>query len=314
MKFLEEDKIQIELSVVSSILNNAGFMGLCDFLALETYKHIIQDEYVNFKKIEPFLINKSEKRWLKSMGKLCDLGLAVNNNGHFISRTKLKDWRQKNAEYQKYGGYIVFDLNEMYRKKENITDLLYLSISSSVMCSNTYSRGWVEKLTGVTPYRQRLIEKRNPDIIQTNQNLQPVGAVRLNKLEEEGKKAVVIKATFDSKNLQMVRGGRINTIQYANKIKCKNLGLAYLKSKKNTINNKPFWRKDEVADWKKIDTVIDTETTCDTTGKLIASNDTCKKTWQGFHTSAFDSVRVLSEKGSLITLRKAINNCPKFTK
>lgn len=305
MKFIDGDKVIMDLSVVSSIMNEVGIMGLLDYISVETHKHIIADEYINFHKIQPLLFNKSESRWKKSMNQLCKIGLVTCNNGQYITRTKLKDWKSLNAKYTKYGGKIIIDITKLYRdsKERNVTDLLYLNIISSVMSYNTYSRGWIEGLTGYSPFRQRQVEKNNKDIIEVYENLQPITKLQIKDIEKRN--LPVIKANIYTSKMAVIRNkkGKVLTTQAANKIRFKNEGLVYYKRNKKANYNKSFWVKDEVVCRESIERIIDLSTNAISDGIVVASYD--KMDCVGLD---YDKVQILTENGRMINLRGAINN------
>ena len=130
----EKEKLRLDVKLVSSMMNHAGYKCLLNYLSLETYKKIVKDEYVNFNKIGKYSFINDEKTWIHFMDKLVELKLAVKNGNSYITRSKLTEWRKYMEENQKhctrFNGYLHFDMTQLYIKKdhEDLKDLIYLSI------------------------------------------------------------------------------------------------------------------------------------------------------------------------------------------
>jgi hypothetical protein len=165
------DELRLDLSLVSSILNHAGFQGLLNYISLETYKKLVRDEYVNYTKFQAYSF-MDEKSWVTHMEKLVEMKLAVKTSDHYITRSKLKDWKQfinANMDYcLKFNGYLVFDVAELYKMKDvtNLKDLIFLSIVREVIKGKSISRKFIRQLTGCDIALQKRIEERNEEIVE----------------------------------------------------------------------------------------------------------------------------------------------------
>jgi len=75
----EKDKLRLNISLVSCILNKCGYKGLLSYISLETYKNVNHDEYVNFEMLNRFaLVSKAdfEHHVQKLVDSKCDVILV----------------------------------------------------------------------------------------------------------------------------------------------------------------------------------------------------------------------------------------------
>lgn len=313
---LEKDKQNVDLKVVSSILNYTGYKGLLNYLSVQTYKSLVKDEYVNFSKIKEFSFIKDEKTWIHFMDKLVEMNLAVKNGNSYITKTKLKTFwsflNEKQKNCKKFNGSIVFDMFQLYRFREdkNIKDIIYLGILGSVIKGRSISRKFIKDLTGVSPETQKRIEKRCSeeyiDDIVTHHIPVSCDEIKNKKVNN----IPVFRGYFDQQNMQCSKSSnkKINNcdvIQLGNKVKVSTkIDFCYFnKDKKfekpnsdiNNLNNPDG----EVQNWESISMVLDTSESSKTNKLrgIVSTNDKRYKSWKDFNSYDYHSVKILNEKG-----------------
>jgi hypothetical protein len=324
----EKDKIRLDLSLVSSILNHAGYKGLLNYLSLETYKKVKKDEYVNFDAMGEYAFIKSEKDWISSMDTLVEMKLAVKKGNYYISRSKKKEWRQFQEQFikqsKKFNGFIHFDMTEIYIHKENpeLTDLLYLSIHQQVIRGKSISRGFIKDLTGVGKTLQRTIEDRQDGrYLEKIEHHIPVG------YGEEYKDKVgdipTFNGRFNPKHLKCHKTNKSKSnckvIQLGNKVKIKDLRICEFEFPKNSFKkvksnldclNDSSMQSEEVQDWNNLNMVLDTseKSKSNKFRGMLSTKDNRYMSWKDFKNYDYDKVNVLSEDGTLLQLRDTLNN------
>jgi hypothetical protein len=323
----EKDKIRLDLSLVSSILNHAGYKGLLNYLSLETYKRVNKDEYVDFHAMGEFAFIKDEKTWISFMDKLVGMKLAVRKGNYYISRTKKKDWRQFQdlfiKQSKRFNGFLHFDMTEIYILKESpeLMDLLYLSIHQQVIKGKSISRGFIKDLTGVDKNLQRKIEDRQEDrYLEKITHHIPVG------YGEEYEKKVgdipTFNGHFNPRHMKCFKTSKkksnCKVIQLGNKVKIKDLRICefeYPKKafKKHISNlnhlNDSSLQSDEVQEWNDLNMVLDTSESSKSNKfrGMLSTKDRRYASWKDFKNYDYDKINVISEDGTLIELRDTLN-------
>lgn len=322
---IEKDQIKVDLALVSSIMNYAGYKGLLNYLSLETYKKVIKDEYVNYSKFQQYSF-LPESQWGKFMDKLVEMKIAVKNGSSYITRTKLKNWRDYALDNQKqclkFNGYLVFNMAELYKRREDkdIKDIIYLGIIKSVTGGKSMSRGFIKSLTGVAETSQRRIEKRQEgNLIEVSDHHIPVGDTEFinNKLGD----IPVFNGYVDAKSMTCNKTSKkksnCKVVQLGNKLKIKDLRIIEFIRKKNRfnkvksnldhLNESP--KADEVQDWDGLNMVIDTskDSSSNKFRGVLSSKDTRYTSWKDFKHYDYENVKVLDEDGNIADLRDILN-------
>jgi len=327
MVMIEKDQLKLEVRLVSSILNYAGHKGLLTYLSSEVYKKLIKDEYINYNKISQYSFSKHEKEWNHFMDKLVEMDLAVKNGSSYITRTKKKDWSEfcdkETSKCNKFNGHIIFNMTELYkaRKRDDIKDLIYLSIRHSVIGEKSISRQFIKELTGVDKNTQRKIEQRqNETHCDVIEHHIPISY----KEHKNGKVGDIPVFTGHVERNSMTcfkskkKKSNCDVIQLGSKVKVKNLNLChFLKNKKyinySSTNNLSSLNKSSTKDGEVQHQNV--ELTLDTSGSYksykrdgyISTKDYKKQTWSYFKNSRFHKVAVLDNKGNLSDLRSCLN-------
>lgn len=316
--------IKVDLSVVSSIMHFAGHEGLLCYLSLETYKTFKKDEYLTHDMLGEFGFIKLDSSWTRHMNLLVDMKLATRNGDHFITRRKLKDWRvfasQTTPQSLEFNGYIYFNMSQLYRRRnecKNLRDLIYLSLVDNLARGKSISRPFIRKLTGISKFVQRNIEKKYNDIyIQKREHHIP-----LSDKEVDKQNTPVFHGQFRPNELKCGKSlkskSNCKVIQLGNKLKIKDLNISYFKNKKvksksmsPSKNPNKSLPNDEVCDWEKFDMVFD-ESDDSKSNKfkgILSVNDPRKMSWKDFNHYDYDTVKVLSKKGCFENLRNILNS------
>jgi hypothetical protein len=318
---LEADQIKLDLTLVSSIMNYAGYEGLLNYLSIETYKKNIKDEYLDFSKFEPYSFF-NQKKWECSMDRLVEMSLVVKNKDHYISRKKNKDWfhfcENKTPMSNSLNGFIVFNLTELYKKRQDkhLKDYIYLSLVENVLKGKSYSRNFIKKITGIKPQQQRAIEDRHKGtiVLEVQKHHIPV-----NDNEIKNKKVrdiPVFNGVVSPKHMVCHKTSKnnsnCNVIQLGNKLKIKDQHISYFQIKKTFKKSKSLndeLKSSEVQDWEDFDMVLDTSKKARSNKfkGILSVKDTRRMSWKDFHHYDYDRVGVISENGTLVPLRTLLN-------
>ena len=317
IKMLETDQIKIDLNVVSSIMNFAGYQGLLNYLSIETYKKVVKDEYVNCTNLAQFSF-LDEETWIKHMDLLVEMELATKNGSKYITRRKLKNWHgfanEKTPDSLTLNGSIVFNMTEIYKKKNDLKDLLYLSLVENIMKGRSISRSFITKLTGFNKYAQRSIEERyNGTLVEKVTHHMPVtdSEQTINKLE----KMPVFYGVISPKHMYCTKTSKdksnCKVIQQGNKLKIKKLNLSYFVKSKSVKSKRSndFLKGKEVWDWDNFDMVLDTssESKSNKFRGMLSTADPRKMSWKDFYRYNYNNVGVISDDGSFCNIRSILN-------
>jgi len=321
---LEIDQIKLELPVVASIMNFAGYKGLLNYLSLETYKKVVKDEYLNFKKVSDYSFIKSESQWIKFMDKLVDMDLAAKNGKYYVTKRKLKGWRtfsEKNTpQCMKLNGYIIFNMSDLYnmRNEENIKDFIYLSLVENVIKGKSISRKFIKDITGVSSNIQRKIEKKYKDnVVFSIEHHVPIS----DREQSEGmvNGIPVFKGAISPKHMYCTKTKKeksnCEVIQLGNKLKIKKLNISYFVSKKVNVSKKKSkllndsFKNEKVEDWDNFDMVLDTsiEGKSNKFRGILSINDPRYISWKDFKHYDYENVAVLTGNGALTDVRSILN-------
>jgi hypothetical protein len=294
----EKDKLRLDLSLVSSVMNHAGYKGLLNYMSLEVYKRAIKDEYVNFQKIKDFSFIKDEKTWYHFMDKLVEMKLAVKNGSSYITKSKKKEWKkflfENHKHCSKFNGFLHFDMSILHKiYKDNdineMKDLIYLTIVDKGIIGNSTSRAFRESLTGVSPKSQKQIEKRQlGKLVDVSEHHIPV--YHLETKDNKVGDIPVFNGVTSTKHMVCHKStnkkSNCKVIQLGNKLKVKDLNFCsfeypktqFQKPKSNLDNlNNHSSKKGEVQDWESFDMVYDLTNdskTIKARGIVSAPNDT----------------------------------------
>ena len=323
--YLEKDQIKVDLSLVSGIMNYAGYKGLLNYLALETYKKVVRDEYVNYSNFAQYSF-LTGSQWVKFMDKLVDMRVAVKNGTSYITRTKLKNWRDFALDNQKaslkLNGYLIFNMSEFYKSRElpDIKDRIFLSIVRAVTRGKSMSRGFIKSLTGISATSQRKIESRQQGtLLETNEQHIPVGDMEY----KDGKVGdiPVFNGYVHPKSMTCNKTNKVKSnckvIQLGNRLTIKDLHLIefawkktrFNKSKSNLdqLNESP--KGNEVQSWDDLNMVIDTSEGSNSNKfrGVLSVNDKRYTSWKDFEHYDYENVKVLDENGNIADLRDILN-------
>jgi hypothetical protein len=319
---LEKDQVKLDLSLVSSIMNFAGYKGLLGYLSVETYKQVEKDEYLDFHKISQFSFEETKENWEEIMDKLVEMKLATKNGQKYITRRKLKDWKVFSSENtnfsNKFNGYIIFNMTELYKcknNKENLKDLLYLSIHENVIRGKSISRNFIKDLTGIGKNYQKTIEKKyEGTLVEVVDHHIP-----LNDKEQKLSNKPVFNGVISPKHLFCTKTSKkksnCKVIQLGNKVKIKKLNLSTFKSKKvkskiikSKFLNESF-TNNEVQDWENFDMVIDTskESKSNKFKGVLSVNDKRSISWKDFYHYDYENVAVITGNGTFSDIRSSLN-------
>jgi len=312
---LEKDQIQLDLPVVASILHYAGYNGLLSYLALETHKRVLKDEYLSFEKSEKTRFLENKEDWELYSQKLVDMGLAVKNGSHFITKSKMTSWKgwcEANfPNVLSLNGSIVFEMTELYKMKNNeeLRDILYLSIIENINKGKSMSRSFIFKFTGLSSEKQKKLEDRYEGKYLTKETHH----IPLNDKEQKETDKPLFNGVVSPKEMICVKTNRkksnCKVIQLGNKVKIKKLKVSNFVYKKISKASNNVKKVAEVQDWENFDMVIDcsTEATSSKFRGILSTKDTRKISWKDFKHYDYDNVKVFDQHGNLTSFRTIIS-------
>jgi hypothetical protein len=323
--FNEKDKVKVDLILLSSILNYAGEDGLLNYLSITTYKRIINSGYVNYEKFKDYAFINSESKWIESMDKLVEMGLAVKNGTQYTTKTNKKQWykfvEEKQKFCKKFNGYMHFDVTELYvlRNNKDLKDIIYLGIRDRVIKSKSISRRFIKELTGCSIYRQKQVEHNLESVyLEMEEHHIPVSdnEVKNNKLGD----IPVFSGNFSPKHMLCVKSkkGNCKVVQLGNKVKVKNIRICSFERKKQKVVkpqssldslNNPSKETGENQDWESFSMVIDTSGSSKSNKfrGILSSNDYRYSSWKDFKHYDINKVNVLNPDGSMEDLRSILS-------
>jgi len=302
---VEKDQIRLDLSLVSSIMNYAGYKALLNYLSMYKYKEIVKDEYLNFEKFEKYSFIKNKNEWIHFMDKLVDMGLAIKNGTHYTVRgakNKLKQWKSfaenNTKECFNLNGYIIFNMTNMYKLPNGKhKEVIYAEL---IRCTRAgirgYSRKFIQSITGVKPNEQRKIEK-NTNLIEVKEHFIPT-----NK-PDNYKKHPIFPGKLNLKNKTCKRtknfeDANCEVVQSGNKLKIQDSKICdFIKKKTTTLRagtmNELLPDRGEVHSWDDCDVILD---------EVAKGKKKCR-----FFGSNFGSMKVFTASGKLLPLLNCIN-------
>jgi len=307
--------LKLRLSLVSSILHECGPKGLLSYISVETYKKIAKDEYVTFEMLKDFSLLSDKNEWEDSMNQLVDMKLVVKNGDHFITRSKMKEWKKWAASNcgisLKFNGHVIIDLSEIYKlkNKRDMNDFIYLSLINCVLYNKSISRQFIYELTGVKKDEQKKIEERQEKHIEVKQHVVPVSKIEQYKLTDHP----IMDGTLNTKKLKCKTTkqtfSNCKVTQVGNKYNINLKLFKFLKPKTynrvRTALNDVLNSNTGVHHWCAVDLIIDTssDAVSNLSEKVVTVKD--KIDWNKYN---INKVYTFSNNGNLSPIRSSINN------
>jgi len=264
----QKSKLRFHTSMASSILHHCGYEGLLCFAELTTYKRFMGDKYVNFESLGKARLTTDKTRFLKIIEKLVEMKLVNKMGDNYTVRRKFKEWKEWASENTKesltLGGFIDLKLCPLYKSKsrEDLRELIYLSVITSTVKSKSISRGFIQKLTGLSKQCQRKIEKKFPDLVSIESNY-----VAVDRDEKSFFSQPSYAGNINGKYMhcgKTSKRGNCRVVQTGNALKLKNENLKLFESvktknynKKPSILNNILTRECEVQSLDHIDLLVD---------------------------------------------------------
>lgn len=296
--------------------------GLLEYIALNTFKDYNPvNPYAQWSTIKPYSFAKTETEWLKKMRKLEKMGLVFKKGEKYIQRTKLKDWH----EYEKdefilslHGSMSIdrFDLYELHKNKyEDFRDYIYIGLINSIVNGKNYSRGWIKKVTGYSPYMQKTIEAKHLDKITVSKKL---SAITSYSNQEELKNKIVFPAYVDLKNKTISKSvgksGNCSAIQQGNNYSIKDNYIFSVVRNNNRKEKSAFYKmlnEDvEIKSNEEYDAVFSEEKHKNVRNELFFSNLVYNKfaTEKLMRTLNFSNTAFVTDDGSLKSLSNVLKS------
>lgn len=301
--------VKLDVSVVSSLTNYGDYNTLLTYLSLITYKRL-NEEYLTFEMIKPFLFYESEKEWTYQIGKLESMGLGLERGTHYTSKTKLSKWKEfakeKTPDCFKLNGFVVFDMTKLYylksKKKEELKAYIYLSLTDSVFRGRSTSRSYKQILTGLKAFQQANIEEDYADYLVKLEYLLPV-----NPHEVANVKIPLIVGNISDKKLTKSpdEKRKIRAIQLGNRtILHKNFfTFTQFKYKKVFVQHEDSLKSlhdplqnGAIQDWDSCDLVIDS----------MDKRNCLDKLWKNLSNKDYSKVHVLTNNGQFVNFRNQL--------
>jgi len=311
----EKNNLKLRLSLVSSILHECGTEGLLSYISVETYKKIAKDEYVTFEMLKDFSLLSDKNEWEDLMNHLEEMKLVVKNGNHFITRSKMKEWKKWTAINRsvslKFNGHIVIDLTKLYKlkNKEDLKDFIYLSLINCVLENKSISRQFIYEMTGVKKVEQRRIEERQAEHIEVKQHVIPVSKTEQYELINHP----IMDGTLNIKKLKCKKTkqafSNCKVTQVGNKYNINLKLFKFLKPKTynrvRTALNDVLNSNTGVHHWCAVDLIIDTssDAVSNLSEKVVTVKD--KIDWNKYN---INKVYTFSNNGNLSPIRSSINN------
>lgn len=191
--------------------------GMLEYVLLCTYKDENKlNPYAGWTTLKEYSFASSEEEWLKTINKLSEMGLVEIKKDKVISKSKLKEWHKfETREFiLNLHGKMNIDCIELFMlkkwKAEKLRDLIYIGLVSAICKGRNYSRKWIEKMTGYTPYMQKQIEKNNKDLISVNQRISSISDL-FNENDLLNKKVFPAYADIKNKTIKKTKVQQSNT-------------------------------------------------------------------------------------------------------
>jgi hypothetical protein len=248
------------------------------------------------------------------------MGLIVKKGNQYTATTKNKRWlgfvSENYSESLALGGTLVLSIDEFYQLRDcplkNIEERLYLTLSNAVRKGKSLSRKFMQLVTGVSPYRQKIIEDNYENVLQKELFL-PFDAEERDRIDH----IPFMKGRFDQKEIITKSEGKQNNCtvgQLGNTMSIDpSLCHGFLKwkeargTRESLSLNKPVQRG-EVCDWDSFYATID---------KSMEENDRSKKcfgffnvkekknkTWNRIKKIPYHASNVITKKGEIVNLRE----------
>jgi len=244
----------------------------------------------------------------------------VQNGTHFITRVKLKEWKQYSTQNDPkpltLNGFIVFNMSELYKLKNNpdLKDLIILSVIQNVTKGRSVSREFIQTLTGLKAHQQQKLAERNPELIKTLETIIPINEIEERNIVNKNKifSGVYLPQLIKCKKATK-KYSNCKIAQQGNRYKIKDLGFSFFEYKKSSVSytrppNNFLLDKKEVRDWEDFDIVLDASKNSDTIRLrgIINMKDKKETSWKDFKTYDTQNVDVLKENGILTNLRSIL--------